>query len=448
MRAVAEVAGVIGGVPWAALGLVVVLLVVNAGFVAVEIGLLAARRSRIEAAAEAGDRRGALVLRSFAEPAVTFTGAQLGITLCSLGLGAVAGPALVVPLARVFGPSALSGTTGAVLAVALALTLLTGLHLVVGELVPRHLAVARGEAVALTLARPFRGFVLLARPLLRVLNRLATLLVRAVRMEPVDEQQLAHSPGELVLAVSESLDRGTITDTDARVMRAALELAGITAEAAMTARVDLAAVPDDATGAAVLELAGETGYTRFPVFHDDIDQVVGLVHVKDLLTSEEFELDTTPVSELLRPIVAVPGSRDLEHLLQDMLDRQTHAVLVTDEFGGTAGLLTLEDVLEELVGEIADEYDDEEHVDRSRGRYWTVPGTVRRDEVERLAGLVLSGGSAETVSGWLVERLGRLVHVGDRVTTEDDWVLTVRSLDGRRAGEVELRAPSRTDQLG
>lgn len=448
MRAVGVVVGVVGGVPWSALGVVVVLLAVGAGFVAVEIGLLAARRSRIEAASEAGDRRAALVLRAFAEPSVTFTGAQLGITLSSLGLGAVAGSALVAPVARVLGPAALPEATAAILAVTLALALLTFLHLVLGELVPRHLAVARSEAVALTLARPLRAFVLPVRPLIRLLNGAAALVVRAVRMEPVDEQQLAHSPGELLLAVSESLDRGTITDTDARVMRAALELAGITAEASMTARVDLAAVPDDATGAAVLELAGETGYTRFPVFHDDIDQVVGLVHVKDLLTSEEVELDTTPVSELLRPIVAVPGSRDLEHLLQDMLERRVHAVLVVDEFGGTAGLLTLEDVLEELVGEIADEYDAEESIDRSGGRYWTVPGTVRRDEVERLAGLVLSGGSAETVSGWLVERLGRLVSVGDRITTEDGWVLTVRSLDGRRAGEVELRAPRRTGQLG
>jgi CBS domain containing-hemolysin-like protein len=382
------------------------------------------------------------------ELSVTFSGAQLGITMCSLGLGAVAAPALEARLVGVLGGSPLPPGAVPAVAVGLALAIVVFLHMVVGEMAPKNLAVSRAEAVALRLARPFAVFVALLRPLILLLNGVANGLVRAVRVEPVDEHQLAHSPSELALALVEASEVGTIAGADARVMRAALELSDIEAEAAMTPRVDLAAIPDTATAAEVLDAARETGHTRFPVFRGDIDHVVGMVHLKDLLTGPDLALSTTSVSELVRPIVAVPASRDLEHLLQEMLERRAHAVLVVDEFGGTAGLLTLEDVLEELVGEIADEYDEAAVLVGDLDRVWTVPGTVRRDEVERLTGIDLGEGDAETVSGWLVEHLGRLVVAGDRHVTDDGWVVTVRSLEGRRAGEVELRAPERPGEVG
>jgi CBS domain containing-hemolysin-like protein len=435
-------------VSWVAFALGAVLLVANGFFVAVEIGLLAARRTRIEQAAEAGDRRAVRALGALRELSVTFSGAQLGITMCSLGLGAVAEPALGALFVDVLGGSPLPPGVVPAVAVGLALAIVVFLHMVVGEMAPKNLAVSRAETVALRLVRPFGVFVALLRPLILLLNGVANALVRAVRVEPVDEHQLAHSPSELALALVEASEVGTIADADARVMRAALELSDIAAEAAMTPRVDLAAIADTATGADVLELARETGHTRFPVFHGNIDHVVGMVHLKDLLTGPDLALATTPVSELVRPIVAVPATRDLEHLLQEMLERRAHAVLVVDEFGGTAGLLTLEDVLEEFVGEIADEYDEAALLGGDRDRVWTVPGTVRRDEVERLTGIDLGDGDAETVSGWLVEQLGRLVVDGDRHVTDDGWVLTVRSLEGRRAGEVELRAPERTGEVG
>jgi putative hemolysin len=222
-------------------------------------------------------------------------------------------------------------------------------------------------------------------------------------------------------------------------MGAALRLQRIDAEAAMTPRVDLSALPDTAAAEEVLEMAAETGYTRLPVYHEDIDHVVGLVHVKDVLMRDD--LDGVRVDELLRPIPAVPESRDLEQLLRDMLDSRAHAVLVVDEFGGTAGVLSLEDVLEELVGEIEDEFDVERRARRSEERVWVVPGMMRRDEAERLTGVVLPEGEAETVSGVVVEALGRLLERGDRVSTPEGWRLTVLSLEGRRAGEVEVRAP-------
>ena len=417
----------------------VVLLLLNGVFVAVEISLLAARRTRIEEAADAGDRRARRALRSLTELSVTFSGAQLGITMCSLGLGAVAEPAVAALLAGWLGASPLPPGLVPVVAFALALALVVFLHMVLGEMAPKNLSLARAEAVALRLARPFGWYVAAFRPLILLLNSAANALVRLVRVDPVDEHKLVHSPEELALALNESRDLGTIAPQDARVMGAALRLQRIDAEAAMTPRVDLSALPDTASATEVLAVAAETGFTRLPIFHDDIDHVVGLVHVKDVLMLDDPA--GVGVADLLRPIPAVPESRDLEQLLRDMLDSRAHAVLVVDEFGGTAGILSLEDVLEELVGEIEDEFDVERHAHLADERVWVVPGTMRRDEAERLTGAILPEGQAETVSGAVVEVLGRLVERGDRVATDDGWRLTVLSVDGRRAGEVEVRAP-------
>jgi CBS domain containing-hemolysin-like protein len=431
-----------GGVSGTAILLGVVLLAANGLFVAAEISLLAARRTRIEDAAEAGDRRAARALKALRELSVTFSGAQLGITMCSLGLGAVAEPAVASLLASWLTGTALPTALVPVLSFAVALSLVVFLHMVLGEMAPKNLALARPEAVALWLSRPFGIFVVLFRPLIVVLNGTANLLVRLVRVEPVDEHKLVHTPEELALALAESRALGTIEAQDARVIDAALSLATIDAEAAMTPRVDLRAVEDTAPLAELLELARGSGHTRIPVFHGDIDHVVGLVHVKDVLLRDEADIAALTVGDVLRPIPAVPESRDLEHLLKDMLDERSHAVLVVDEFGGTAGLLTLEDVLEELVGEIADEFDDEDHAGEGEERRWVVNGLLRRDEAGRDTGVDLRGGDAETVSGWIVERLGRLAAVGDRVVTEDGWTLTVVTLEGRRAGEVEIVAPA------
>ena len=428
---------------WTAVMVGVVLLLTNGYFTALEISLLAARRGRIEEAAESGDRSAQAAMRALRELPVTFSGAQLGITASSLGLGATAEPALAALFAELFEGARLPTGVVPIAAVAAALTLMVFLHMVIGDMAPKNVAIARAEQVAMRLARPFGWFAAVLRPLIMLLNRATNALVRLVGVEPVDERQLVHTPQELALALAESHDVGTIAPQDARLMDAVLRLASIDAEAAMTARVDLHAVEDTAPVAELLELALETGHTRIPVYHDDLDHIVGIVHVKDALIRDEDDQQRLTVTDLLRPISTVPESQDLEHLLRDMLDLGSHAVVVLDEFGGTAGLLTLEDVLEELVGEIADEFDTEPHPQLMRDRSWVVPGTMRRDEVAHLTGLSLvSEGDAETLSGYLVEQVGRLLEPGDVVWTDDGWRLTVRSLEGRRAGEVEIEAPA------
>jgi CBS domain containing-hemolysin-like protein len=427
-----------GEFSWTAVLVGVVLLIANGFFVAAEIALLAARRARVEELAEAGDPRAVRALAALQELSITFSGAQLGITMASLGLGAVAEPAVAALFAGWLGDLRLPEGLVGPLAFALALSLVVFLHMVIGEMAPKNLALAQAEVVSLRVARVFGLFITVFRPLIVLLNSTANVLVRLVGVEPVDELGLVHTPDELLLALRESRRHGQLAPQDARVLTAALRMSEIDAEAAMTPRVDLVSVPDTASPQEILDRAKETGFTRFPVIHGDLDHVIGLVHVKDVLIRTDGELEELTVADLLRPLPAVPESRDLEHLLRDMRADRSHACLVVDEFGGTAGLLAREDVLEELVGEIADEFDPaRDRGRRSDERAWVVEGMLRRDELERLTGLSLPEGDSETLSGFLTESTGRLLRRGD-VVDVDGWRLRVLTLDGRRAGQVEV----------
>jgi len=419
----------------------IVLLAFNAFFVAAEISLLAARRGVIEQWAEAGEVRAIAAMRALRELPITFSGAQLGITLASLGLGAVAEPAIAEALKSVLARTSLPDGARVAIAVGIALSVVVFLHMVVGEMAPKNLAIARAEKVALVIARPFAVYMRLLRPVIVVLNGAANVLARAVGVEVVDERELGHSAEELLLVLGQARESGSIGIGEARLFAAVLELRDVVAGSAMTPRIDLVAVSTEANVAGVLEAAATSGHTRLPVFERDIDHIVGLVHVKDLLVAGHA--DEAPVTDVMRPVVAVPESRDLESLLRELLATRAQAAVVIDEFGGTAGLVTLEDVFEELVGDIVDEFDDEPSLVVLGPRTWIAPGTMRRDVLEDLIGTDLGDdeGDADTVSGWMVDRLGRLLRVGDTVTTTRGWRLEVRSLEGRRAGRIAVRAP-------
>jgi CBS domain containing-hemolysin-like protein len=424
-----------------ALLLALALLALNAFFVAVEISLLAARRGIIEERAEAGEVRAVAALRALRELPITFSGAQLGITLASLGLGAVAEPALAYALRSLLSRTELPEGASAAIAITVALTVVVFLHMVIGEMAPKNLAIARAEDVALIVAAPFAFAMRLFRPVVVVLNGAANVLARAAGVEVIDERELGHSAEELLLVLGQARESGSIGVEDARLFAAALELRDVVAGAAMTPRIDLVAVGTEETVGEVLAAAARSGHTRLPVYERDIDHVVGLVHVKDLLVGGHD--DATAVTEVMRAVVAVPESRDLESLLRELLQTRAQAAIVIDEFGGTAGLVTLEDVFEELVGDIVDEFDDEPALVALGPRSWVAPGTMRWDVLEDLVGIDLEDDEldADTLSGWMVERLGRLLTVGDVVTTERGWRLEVRSLEGRRAGRVTVRAP-------
>lgn len=437
----AEASEITAGFDPTALAIGLALLIANGFFVAAEIALLAANRAQVELRAEAGEPGAVRALRALRELSITFSGAQLGITMCSLGLGAVAEPALASLLLSAIEPLGMPSGTARVLSFVIALSVVVFLHMVVGEMVPKNLALADAERVAVRVSRLFRWYVTLFRPLIVLLNGAANGLVRLTGIEPVEEIGLVHTPDELRHALRESLRTGLIAPGQVRVLSAVLALGDIDAEAAMTPRIDLVTVDEHATVDDILRVAAESGHSRLPVRRADLDHIIGVVHVKDILTAEPEDIEGKTARQLRRPMPVVPESRDLDQLLNDMRAERSHLALVIDEYGGTAGVLTLEDILEELVGDITDEFDPTELEPRDREGAWVVPGTMRRDELERLTGLVLPEGETETVSGAISETLGRLPARGDRVV-HDGWRLRVLTMDGRRAGQVEVVAPS------
>lgn len=407
-------------VNWAGIGIAVLLLALNGFFVAAEFALLAARRSRIEQLAADGDRRARSALAGLREITLMLAGAQLGITMCSLGLGAVAEPAVAGIIDGILGEAfSLSDTTRHVIAFSIGLSIVVFLHMVVAEMAPKSWAIAHPEKSALLLARPFRLFVSTLRPLIRLLNGMANIVVKAVGVEPQDERAMAHSPSDLLLLIEESAGHGGIAAEEQELFARSLELSGLTAADAMTVRRDIVAVGAEATAAAVASEAHRTGRTRVVVHEGDLDHVRGFVHVKDVLRLANGTWATTVAGSISRPIMVTPEHHGLEDLLLEMRTRRQHIALVVDEHGMVMGLVTLEDVIEELIGDFDDESD------RRLGDAkalpdggWEIPGTMRGDLFEECTGVALPEGDWQTVAGYVIDALDEIPAEGELVHTE------------------------------
>ncbi|MDQ3974318.1 MAG: hemolysin family protein, partial [Actinomycetota bacterium] len=333
------------------------LLAANAFFVASEFALLAVRRPRLEQLAASGNRQADVALASERELSLMLAAAQLGITMASLGLGAVAEPALVHGLEALLGGVTIPEALRHAIAVAVGLAIIVFLHIVVGEMAPKSWAIASPERSALLLARPFRGFSLVARPFIRLLNALANGVVRAMGVTPQDERALAHSPDELLLLLRESAEHGTLGDEQRDLLARAVTVWGLDAQAVMIPRGDIVAVPADAGIDDLERVAGDTGRSRLLVFDGELDHVSGVLHVKDLLRVEPGQRAGVTAGELARPALVTPESRPVEQLMVDMRRERQHVAVVVDEYGTVSGLVALEDLLEEIIGEFEDETD-------------------------------------------------------------------------------------------
>lgn len=422
----------------AALGVAVLLLLANAFFVWAEFAVVASRRTHMEALAAAGSRRAGSVLRAMDDLNFVLAGAQLGITMASLGLGFVAEPAIAhlleAPLAPA--PEALADA----LEVGLALALVVGAHMVVSEMVPKNVAIAEPERSALFVALPFRAYTVLFRPAIAALNGIANGLLRLLR-QPVAPEEQVHTADEISAMLEASGAEGVIDPFEHRLLSRILALRDLDARAAMVPRPDVLAVAVSATVGEIADLVVETGHSRLPVYRETLDDVVGFVHVKDLLGVEPAAWQRPLPLSLVRDVLVVPESRSLLHVLTDMRTGRAHVAVVVDEHGGVEGVLTLEDVLEELVGDIRDEYDLRE------GTLWRIgggrllaDGRLRPDELEAGTGLGLPEGDYDTLGGFVMSELGRVPMSGDEVGVEG-WRLRVRRMDGRRVDLVELVEP-------
>ncbi|HWL64989.1 MAG TPA: hemolysin family protein, partial [Actinomycetota bacterium] len=358
-----------------------------------------------------------------------------GITMTSLGLGAIAEPAVAH---LIEGPLHSIVPEEAVHAVALtiALTIVVFFHMVVGEMAPKNIAIAEPEKTALLLALPFRVYANIFRPFIAFLNFLANVGVRLLRVEPQDELKASHSAAEIGMIVHEAAESGVLGRFEQRLLTGAVEFGQRDAASVMVPRTEMVAIPIAATVAEIERVALESGLSRLPVYGKDMDEIIGFFHTKDLLSLPTTERDRPVPRKMIRQMLVVPESLTLHRLLYEMRRQRQHFALVVDEHGGTSGVVTLEDVLEELVGDIRDEYDVAEAGVESfgEGRY-VVPGTMHLSEAEDKLGLELPEGEYETIAGFLMDRLGRIPKRRDLVEYTG-WRIRVLSMHRRRVVQV------------
>ncbi len=430
----------------------VLLTAVNAFFVIAEFALVTVDRASIDAQAQAGDRRARLLRRSLRELSFQLSGAQLGITIAALLTGYLAEPAL----ARLISP-VVAGNDALVHVLAIAIaTLFSTLF---GELVPKNAALVRPMPLARAAVRPQRAFARTFGWLIRGLNGSANFVVRRLGVEPQEELASARSPEELGLLAAMSARAGTLPQETARLLQRTIRFGDKRAAEAMTPRVDIVALPATTTVAALLDTARTTGHSRFPTYETTVDLITGVVSVTDALGVPPGRRPLTEVAAISREPVYVPESLDLDGVLRALRSTGAELAIVVDEYGGTDGLVTVEDLAEELVGEIADEHDTEPAAygvatggtDPGPTRTDPVPagdgtasivvdGVVRADELDELTGFRLPEGPYETLAGFLMARLGHIPAAGEAVT-ESGWVFHVTDVERRRIEQVRVTPP-------
>jgi CBS domain containing-hemolysin-like protein len=406
---------------------------------------VAVDRSRVDNEAEQGGRRARMSQGLLRHLSFHLSGAQLGITVTSLLIGILTEPAvasLIEPVIEPWvGERALRGVS-----LAIAIFLATVVQMVVGELIPKGLAIARPETTTFVLAPVVRIYGLIFGPAIRVFNNAANATVRLLGVEPKEELSNVQTLSELQVLVHASTAGGTLDELASALLTRSIRFEQKAAEDVLVPRTAVKALRADQSVTDLVRLSARTGFSRFLVVGGDLDDVLGVVHVRSAHTVAARDRATTPVSTLMRPVLALPESRRLADILVDLRKVQTHLAVVVDEYGGTAGIVTLEDVLEEIVGEIDDEHDPlPTRLTRPRqAGEWVVPGTLHPDEVLDQTGFEVPDGEYETIAGFLLDRVGRIPDVGDSVE-HGGWTVSVAAMERRRISEVRLRPIPRDD---
>jgi CBS domain containing-hemolysin-like protein len=432
----------------AGLAAVALLIFGNGVFVAAEFSLVAVDRAAVARQADT-DRRAAGVLKALRQLSFQLSGAQLGITVTSLLVGYIAEPALAGLFRAPLEAMGLPADTAHALGIPLALLVASAAQLVYGELVPKKWAISQPMRVARAVAPFQRGFSRVLGPVVRAFNGLANLIVRALGIEPQDELVSARTPAELRSVVRTSAEEGALPPGLAHLLAHTLRFPQMTAEDAMTPRVKVVALQADEPVSALLETARSSGFTRFPVYRADIDDVIGVAEVRDGFGVPEAARPARPLSAVCRPVERVPATLHADELLARLRRPGAHLAVVADEYGGTAGVVTVEDLIEELVGEVADEYDRPRPpgIRRQPDGSVVLTGLTNIDDVPDELGLRLPPGPYETVGGLVTHRLGRLARPDDVVLlvaadTHDalpsEWEARVLSVEGHRVGDVRL----------
>lgn len=429
------------------LALTVLLTLACAVFVAAEFSLTTVERGELERAAEAGDRRARGALRAVRGLTFQLSGAQLGITVTGLVIGMISKPSLAKLLTGPVEAVGLPHPVASSVALALGTILSTVVLMVVGELVPKNWAISRPLPVARAVAGPQRAFSHLFRPLIRHLNNTANRVLHRMGIEPAEELATARGPRELAALARHSARQGALEADTAELFVRTLNLADLTAGHVMTPRVQVTALDSRATAEDVANATRATGLSRFPVYLGSPDSVIGVAHIKDVLAVPAGERPQRPVTELLREPLFVPQSLTVDRLLDRLSAKRSMAVVI-DEYGGTAGVVTLEDIVEEVVGEVRDEHDPAERpglapagTDADGRRVYDADGAARTDDQLEAIGLRAPEGPYETLAGLIATGLGRIPVRGD-VLEVAGWRIEVTDASGRRAARARLTEPA------
>ncbi len=420
---------------------VVVLVLLNGFFVAAEFSLVSVRQTRIVELVEAGNARAETVQEALKNPDRVIAATQLGITLASLGLGWIGEPALshlLQPILELF-PIELREGLSHSLSAGLAFAVITFLHVVVGELAPKSIALQDPERTSLVVAGPTLWSERLFKPFIWALNGTGNALLRLVGVEPASGHELVHSVEELKMLVTASTREGVVAEQESELLHAIFDFGDLLVRQVMIPRTEVIAVEADLPLNEILPLITESTYTKIPVYDDDLDNILGIMHVKDLLrTMQEGGWQSSTVRSLVREPLYVPETLLVSALLRELRNNRQHIAIVLDEFGGTAGLVTLEDILEEIVGEVSDPFDKfTPEIEPLEDGSYLIDGLCLMEDVNNTLGLNLHDPAYDTIAGYTLGKLGRIPKVEDKVYG-DQVIIQVELMDGMRIDRLKL----------
>jgi putative hemolysin len=422
---------------------VAALILLNGFFVAAEYSLVTVRRTRLKELADEGDRSARAVVKITSNPPHFIAAMQLGVTLTSLAIGAI-GEAVLSDLFGIW--------LGTFLAVLLAFLIITFLHVVVGELVPKGLALSYSERIALGVSVPVRGFFFVFAPLIWVLQRSSEAAQRAIGIDPGKIEGDVHSEAELKMLLEMSTEHGEIEHAEREMLYKVFDFADQEASDVMVPRPDVVGISIEMAPEEALRAVLDSPYTRYPVYRESLDEIVGILHVRDLVSAlHDTNIAQVELASLLRPAYVVPETKDLAALLAEFRRTNQHMSVVVDEYGSTVGVVTLEDLLEEIVGEIEDEFDlPDESVERVDETTVRIDGTFPIDDFNEEFGTELEHEDYHTVAGFVFDLIGRAAAPGDEVGA-NGLRFTVIEVEGSRIQRLEvefLPVPEPADEEG
>ena len=419
------------------------LLFVNGFFVSAEFALVKVRKTRLEQLVNDGNDQARVALRLVNNVNKMLAAAQLGVTIASIALGWVAEATMVQLVTPIIQYVPHGHIAVHAVAIPVSFLLVTYFHVLLGEQLPKCLALKHTEHLALIIASPMEMFITILKPFVWILQVSGDGILKLLHADNEDAS-LIHSTEELDMLVDASYNEGVLNETEAEMLHNMFKFSDLMAKQVMIPRTDMICVPDDISYDEINKLALENGYTRYPVYEkENIDKIIGFIHVKDLyaiaMTKEEYS-----VQSLLRPIILIPETMTLDNLMMEFKKLHSQMAVVVDEYGGTSGLITLEDVLEEIIGEVQDEFDEEEeevNIQEVGENTYIANAMMRMDELAEffeLSSDILEEDDVETIGGLVVKILGRIANVGDTVSFKG-LTFTVKEVDGARIIQLEIK---------